>query len=367
MPGTGEVDALFARMLDDKALLGSLLTAHSEEERRDIIRATGFPGRYTIEDVQAQTVQLLDGHPPTSPGGPPEESWQPGPGQTWADAPQRVRHSRRVGLVFAALAAAAAAEPTTTAPAPPFKATYVILGTMKGGTTALHHFLSQHPEICTSAPKETHFFCRDFFFFENGDPKYDLYRLNFRFHAGQAVIGEATPHYMNNPTVAERLVRHNPHAKLIFVLRHPADRAYSHYRMAVHYGMEDRSFAEAIRQRRAPAVMQVDPLFPDAGYLDYVEAGFYTTWIAPFLRLFPRQNILFLSGEELRRHHHESVTAVLGFLGVDPRHVPRQEERLVGSGPPMDAADRAYLLPVYEAEVAALESLLGWDLEEWRR
>lgn len=367
MPGRGEVDALFARMLDDKPLLGSLLTANSEEERRDIIRAVGFPGRYTIEDVQTQAVQLLDGRPPTSPSGRPEESWQPGPGQTWADAPPRVRISRRVALVFAALAAAGAAEPSTAATAPPFSVTYVILGTMKGGTTALHHFLSQHPDICASAPKETHFFCRDFFFLENGDEKYDLYRFNFRSHAGEPVIGEATPHYMNNPTVAERLQRHNPEAKLIFVLRHPADRAYSHYRMAVHYGVEDRSFAEAIRQRCAPAVVEVDPLFPDAGYLDYVEAGFYTRSIDPFLRLFPRENILFLSTEELRRHHHESVTTVLDFLGVDPGHVPPQEERLVGSGPPMDPADRADLLPVYEAEVTALESLLGWDLEEWRR
>jgi len=35
---------------------------------------------------------------------------------------------------------------------------FLIGGAPKAGTTALHNYLRQHPEICMSEPKETFFF-----------------------------------------------------------------------------------------------------------------------------------------------------------------------------------------------------------------
>ncbi len=38
---------------------------------------------------------------------------------------------------------------------------FIIIGTMKGGTTSLHYYLSQHPEIFMSKQKELNFFIKE--------------------------------------------------------------------------------------------------------------------------------------------------------------------------------------------------------------
>src|SRR5215213_7901739 len=88
---------------------------------------------------------------------------------------------------------------------------FFIVGAQKAGTTSLHHYLDQHPQVYMSPVKEPFFFdheidskgevvTRAF-----GDPSHqqpprfanlDAYRTLFKGVKGERAIGEASPLYM---------------------------------------------------------------------------------------------------------------------------------------------------------------------------
>jgi hypothetical protein len=352
--GAATVRSLFARLGEDEPFRISLLEAENDAVRRRLLESAGYGG-FSLADVAAHANRVLRSEQPASPG---EPAWSPAPGQTWADAPPGVLQARRRAIVFGALAASACARSggERLCPALPVKLSFVVAGAIKGGTTALDYFLGQHPEICTAVQKETHFFVRDVFF-RGGPPKYEWLDFGFQDYRGERVVGESTPEYMYFSRAAERLQAYNPSLKLILLLRDPADRAYSQYRMMVARGVEDRPFGVALRE----------DLEADGGAEGiYTAGGFYLRYIRGLLERFPKRQLLLLRSEDLRRRHRETVRTAYSFLGVDPDFAPEPRMLLTGSGPPLAMADRRTLVLLYEGEIRALESFLGWELGDWR-
>src|ERR1700728_3618911 len=62
----------------------------------------------------------------------------------------------------------------------------IVIGAAKCGTTSLHHYLSQHPQICMSHKKELDFFCED----ANWQKGQAWYRSHFA--ADAIVYGESS-------------------------------------------------------------------------------------------------------------------------------------------------------------------------------
>lgn len=73
-------------------------------------------------------------------------------------------------------------------------------------------------------------------------------KKKFRDCESNKKIGEKTPYYMYHPKVPERMNEIIPEAQLIFILRNPVDRAYSHYWHEVRKGRERFSFEGAIEK-----------------------------------------------------------------------------------------------------------------------
>lgn len=352
MSADREVDALFARLGHDVPFRAGLLKA-DDETRRRLVHDAGV-GPFGLHDVRAEVSRVLyAGHVP---GRPRTVSWTPPPGLTWSDAPMPVMLARRSAIVFGALAATAATDPDEPWPPSPVEVNFAIVGSVKGGTTALDHFLSRHPDVCTAVQKETHFFVRDIFF-ESQPPKYQWLHFSFQHHRHEKAVGEATPEYMYFVQAVERMRAYNPGLRLLFLLRHPAERAYSQYRMAVKRQLESRAFTEALRAD-AQAEGGTDG--------QYTAGGFYLACIRDVLGHFPREQLLFLGSDDLTHRHRETLTAVHRFLGIDPGPVAEPRRLLVGSGPPMATADRRFLVGLYRDEVGRLEDFLGWDLAAWR-
>lgn len=353
--GTATVRALFDRLFEDAAFRESLLRAESEIARRGLIEAAGYRG-FSFGDVRAQANFVLQsGRWPRDPG---EAPWSPGVGEIWGDAPPEVLQARRRAIVFGALAASACDDlcgERLCRPLP-VKLSFAVVGAIKGGTTALDYFLSTHPDICTATQKETHFFVRDVFF-RGGPPSYEWLDFSFQHYRGERAVGESTPEYMYFSRAAERMHAYNPRLKLILLLRDPAERAYSQYRMAVARGNENRPFGLALRE---------DLGAHGGAEGTYTAGGFYLRCIRALLKHFPRRQMLFLRSEDLRNRHEETVRTAYRFLGVDPDPVPEQRMLLTGPGPPMAADDRRSLVRLYEAEVRALEGFTGWNLRGWR-
>ncbi|MDY6937084.1 MAG: sulfotransferase domain-containing protein [Cyanobacteriota bacterium] len=241
------------------------------------------------------------------------------------------------------------------------KVSFLIVGTQKGGTSALHTFLSDHPEICLPKKKEAHFFDKgDFWGYSQAN--YDDYHRLFETDDRTRVCGEATPAYMYWKQSPKRICQYNRAMKLIFILRNPIERAYSNYMMQVKRGIETLPFSEAIRVekiRRLRKFPRQDRLF------SYVDKGFYVRQIERMERYFSRSQMLFLKTEDLSDRHTETVDKVCEFIGVSPLNHQAAKRVFSNTYEPMSVADRQFLQERYRAEIAKLETLLGWDCSSW--
>src|ERR687894_3261543 len=110
---------------------------------------------------------------------------------------------------------------------------FFIIGAQKAGTTSLYYYLKQHPQIYMSPRKEPHFFKGMHSELRKSGrglpPVTDLgdYQALFRGVTDEKAIGEASASYLYSPKAPALIKSSIPDAKLIAVLRNPADRAYS--------------------------------------------------------------------------------------------------------------------------------------------
>lgn len=238
---------------------------------------------------------------------------------------------------------------------------FIIGGTQKGGTTALAKFVSAHPGVFMARQKEVHFFNRDENF-AGPEPDYGAYHRHFRDAPPGRLRGESTPAYLYWPTAAERIRDYHPGMRLIFILRNPVERAYSHYVMKRLDGEEPLPFPEALRREEA----RIAAGARERLIYSYIDRGRYAGQILRFRKAFPEDRLLFLKTEDLRQRHAETMARVVSFLGLPPGPPTRHEIVFSNTYGEMDPATRALLLKIFEPEIKRLEDLLGWDCAAWR-
>ena len=106
---------------------------------------------------------------------------------------------------------------------------FFLVGAMKAGTTSLHRYLSAHPEISMSEPKEPGYFSRDDRFKKGAD----WYQSHFASASVDQIWGDSSTCYSRRPIYqnsADRIYEVNPNAKILYIVRDPVLRAYSHYK-----------------------------------------------------------------------------------------------------------------------------------------
>jgi hypothetical protein len=238
---------------------------------------------------------------------------------------------------------------------------FVIIGTMRGGTTSLYRYLSHHPDVGKPLRKEVHFF--DF----NYDRGVEWYRAHFPEKGHYQVVGEASPYYVVHPDVPARLHQLLPHVLLVLLLRNPIDRALSHYQVMVRRGHETLSFQEAVE--REPERLR------DAGGADnlswrhhsYLARGVYAPQIERWLGLFPPSQLHIIKSEDFYRDPTSVIMEVQTRLGLSPRRPDRMKPHHRSEYPPMDAALRRrlqdYFAPFNQQLYALLGRDLGWEHE----
>ena len=237
---------------------------------------------------------------------------------------------------------------------------FMIIGAQKAGTTALFDYLSDDPAYNLSDVKEVHFFDD-----EGRDwrvPDYGPYQTHFAAE-GPELRGEATPIYAYWPESLERISAYNPKVKLVFMLRDPVARAWSHWRMETGRGVETHDFGWCIRKGRQ-RLFDAKPWGHHREF-SYVERGFYADQLARVFALFPRDQVLVLRAEDLLADPGAVLGQLNGFLGAPPP--PPVVARKVHVGEEMEgleAADVAWLRAVYQADQARLKALVGFDYAE---
>lgn len=233
---------------------------------------------------------------------------------------------------------------------------FIIAGVQKAGTTALFDYLSDDPAYSLSAVKEVHFF--DDEAVDWAAPDYAPYHAQFEW-ARQAIRGEATPIYLYWPRSLERIAAYNPAVRLIVMLRDPVERAWSHWRMETTRGVETQPFSWCIRRGRS-RLFEAEPWGVHREF-SYVERGFYGEQIARLLQLFPREQVLVLQAEDLKREPGRTLDVVSDFLGAPRRGPVEHRDVHVGQdvGAALPAADVDYLREIYAEDMARLAQLTG--------
>ena len=225
---------------------------------------------------------------------------------------------------------------------------FLCVGAEKGGTTPLFHLVRQHPDVFVPPGKETHFFSR-----ATEPLGLALYEaMFFGDYAGQRAVGEFTADYMRVPGNARRLRELLPASKIVFCLREPLRRAFSHYHHSVRLLEENRSFLEACE---ADAQTPLGSPSYAAMRRAYVRGSLYPAAIAEFAREFGRGNLFFLILERdlaTDDGKRRMLERLFRFLEVDPRALAAINLAVPNTSLPCPAvrfiaeqAARAYVTP----------------------
>lgn len=201
---------------------------------------------------------------------------------------------------------------------------FLVAGAAKCGTTSLFDYLRQHPDIFMPPDlKEPHYFCyadremnfigpdgRVPFINKSAITKLARYEDLFVAGSGAPLRGEASATYIYWPETASRVAAYAPTMKLIFILRHPVDRAYSAFNHLKRLFLEPLDFQSAI-------AAEAERTAQNYGFMwRYMAGGRYAFQLQPFLKAFPREQIHILLFEDLKTNPEAAVHDVLRFLGA---------------------------------------------------
>lgn len=180
---------------------------------------------------------------------------------------------------------------------------FLIIGAAKCGTTTLHQYLARHPQVGMPRKKEPEFFADKF---HRG---FGWYCGNFAHAQPGQVCGEASPIYtwwQEYPLCAARIGHYLPHAKLIYLVRHPVARTYSQY-------LEQIKTHLALGRSKPHMASFADFV---AHYEHFVAASEYIRYIEEYEQYFPREALLCLLLDDLKRDPTAVLEQVCRHIGV---------------------------------------------------
>lgn len=288
---------------------------------------------------------------------------------------------------------------------------FLIIGAAKAGTTALHTYLQQHPQIYMTPSKETNFFAFEgekLNFQGPGDraiadfsiTQLSRYQAEFAGVTTETAWGEACPLYLYSTKAVERIQTYIPHARLIVILRNPVDRAYA-------------NFLHLVRDDREPLLdfgqaLQAEPQRLEQNwewFWHYIQLGYYATQLKRYYQKFDPSQIRVYLYEDLQNNPIALIQDICRFLGVEDNFVPNMKIRPNKSGKPknkllhqiltkpnplktalkplfpaylrqkiqhqnlaqpeLNREMRQYLTELYREDIQECQELLGRDLSSW--
>jgi len=236
---------------------------------------------------------------------------------------------------------------------------FVVAGVQKAGTTAIHDFLAQHPQIALLRDQADHFFDKPEHF--RSEPDYRILHSNFKPGRSWQTAGEVTADYLYYPQALERIAAYNPRMRIVISLRNPTSRAFSQWNMRREKDQEPLEFLDALKRDQEIGITKG----PRGNA--YIARSLYSPQLEKVFTLFQSTQVLVLKYETLRSDPAAGLDQVFDFLGVDRRPGLRNKERNVGSySRKLTSEERQYGDSLFRADIVKIERLLGWDCSDWR-
>jgi len=200
---------------------------------------------------------------------------------------------------------------------------FFIVGAPKAGTTSLHEYLNEIPEIFMSSQKEPNYFSsksigKKFRPWVIRDKK--EYLLQFEEGTNMKYIGESSGSYLSDPDAPKLIHEVSPHAKIIISLRDPVERLYSHYLMLKSRDHIDSSLSKQIDLELKYGI---DIEKHNIGVKSY---SLYYENIQRYIDIFGSQQVKILIFEEWVKNVKKTVEEILKFLDLNYELTDFKEE-----------------------------------------
>lgn len=220
--------------------------------------------------------------------------------------------------------------------------TFVVIGAAKSGTTALYAYLGQHPEVYVPLNKEPSWFSFDGQVVDFTTPygglapgtfgivtdRSDYEALYIDASPGQA-RGDLSPVYLYWPGTAENVAALVPDMRIVALLRHPVDRAFSSF---MHARREDR---EPIHDFRAALDAEPGRIADNCGLIwRYRDQGRYASQLERWQRVFPPDQFFLTTYDDFASDPVGTCRRIQSFIGVDSGFTPDTSLRHNVSGIP---------------------------------
>ena len=227
---------------------------------------------------------------------------------------------------------------------------FIIVGTVRSGTTSLYYNICEHPSVLEAAYDEIGFF----------DSNYhlgiDWYRSMFptkkemekiKRDTGFAITGEDTPFYFWKKEAIERISEMIPDIKIISIFRNPIDRAFSNYNLGIRLKTEELSFEESIEEeldyiKRNGFRNTVDRK------RSYISKGLYEEQIKLWFNIFPKEQIHILSTEDMHRNPEKELQKIFKFLEISEYQIKNPQKQKSVKYEKMNDRTRERLLEYYK-------------------
>ena len=279
------------------------------------------------------------------------------PQYVWHNLINRQYHIGNWNVSAGLAAALGAYESRSFDPADPFFAPdFIIIGTMKGGTSSLYNYLCYHPSVINRHPKELHFFTINY---QRG---VKFYRRYFAQKRKYSIIGEASPSYFdwNTPVVAERIYEHLKNVKLILLLANPVKRAVSQYYHDLRIRVGADLGEDFVKEED---VLTVDRLRADmeSGDDNYIQAGHYVERMPYWKKFMDEGRFIVFTQSALAEDTNGVVREVYRFLGLEdiPVDIRRIRKANVNKYPKPSEDVLEFLQEVYRESNEKLASEYG--------
>ncbi len=308
---------------------------------------------------------------------------------------------------------------------------FFLAGAPKAGTTSLYCYLGQHPQIFMCPIKEPCYFASEFRpencseatmpgvkrgqdelrkyldgpmrerRFGGMVTEWDDYVRLFQHAQGETAIGEASAGYLWSESAARNICAKIPSAKILLILRDPADRAFSQYLHQVAVSGLRLTFRQQIDANLQDRSRKFSLQFP------LLEFGFYHGQVTRFLEVFPSKSVRIELYDDYRENPALAMANIFRFLDVDDAFTPDTSQRHMEFSVPryaavshalrklgvwqaigritplkllpaarqlaftprgkltMDPEDRRFLVDYYAEDIRKLALLLNRDLSAW--
>jgi hypothetical protein len=219
------------------------------------------------------------------------------------------------------------------------KVDFFLIGWPKTGSTSLHYYLSQHPDIFMSRTKESYFFCTDILneCDQHGQSGYYQFRSEaeyqelFRGSQPEQLLGESSVFYAISKDAIQNIKNHNPKAKLLIILRDPIELLDSWYSyLCLHSRETADSLEQALELQQVRRSGREWPANTQAPiHLRYDHLVDFPLHLKRIFSLVDQKSVKIIFYDEFKFEREKTVADTFSFLDVDPSFIPDFTEQNV--------------------------------------